>query len=80
MGEVDPDGDVAGLYASVTGFAALTAFDAFTDLEAPTNFDAFTDLDHPVIDSDHQRDLKTLSTVCLYHRLVRVSVRFLPAD
>ena len=64
MGEVDPDGDVAGLDACVTGFdaltglAALTDFDAFTDLEALTDFDAFTSPDHSVVDPDHQRDLK----------------------
>ena len=52
MGDVDPDGD------ALTAFDALTPFDAFTDLEALTNVDAFTDLDHPVIDSEHQRDLK----------------------
>ena len=55
MGEVDPDGDVAGLDASITGFdalagfAVLMAFDAFTDLEVPMDFDAFADLDHSVV-------------------------------
>ena len=58
--EDDPDGDVAGLDASVTGF------DAFTDLAAPTGFVSFADFDaligpdHFVIDSDHQRDLKNI--------------------
>ena len=76
MGEVDPDGDLTGLDASVTGSDALTGFAALADLDAFSDFAALTGLDDfsaydAVIDhdhvplrrcgvSDHQSDLKNI--------------------